>query len=57
MALIDLYDWPLVTTLVAVLLAVSLSLQGLPAGRSASPDTAVCEKPGFTILFFAVSLH
>jgi hypothetical protein len=56
MALIDLHDWPL-TALVALLLAVSLALQGLPTGRSTSPDTAVCEKPGLATLGFVLSLH
>ena len=56
MALIDLHDWPL-AALVAVLLALSLALHGVTAGRGASSDTAVCEKPGFATLGFVLSLH
>ena len=53
---LDLHDWSL-TALVAVLLAVSLSLQSLPMEHAASPDTAVCEKPGLATLGFILSFH
>jgi hypothetical protein len=56
MAFIDLHDWSL-TALVAVLFALSLVIQGLPAARNAHPDTAVCEKPGLVPLGFVLSLH
>jgi hypothetical protein len=56
MAFIDLHGWPL-TALFAVLLALSLSMQGLPAARHADPDTAVCEKAGLIPLGFVLSLH
>ena len=39
------------------LLAASLALQGLPTDRGMSPDTAVCEKPGFAAMSLVLSLH
>ena len=56
MAHFDLHDWSL-TALFAVLLAASLSLQGLPLQRGTSPDTAVCQKPGFPAMSLVLSLH
>jgi hypothetical protein len=56
MAFIELDDW-LLTAFVAVLLSISLALQGLPAERSAPSDSAVCERPGFPALGFVLSLH
>jgi hypothetical protein len=56
MAFIELDDW-LPTAFVAVLLAVSLTLQGVPAGRTTPSDSAVCEKPGFPALGFVLSFH
>jgi len=56
MALLDLHDWSL-TGLFAALLAASLALQGLPLPRATSPDTAVCQKPGFPAMSLVLSLH
>jgi hypothetical protein len=56
MAFIELDDW-LLTAFVAVLLVVSLTLQGVPTERAPPSDTAVCEKPGFATLNFVLSLH
>jgi hypothetical protein len=56
MALFDLHEWPLVA-LVAALLAASLALQGLPADRGTSSDTAVCEKPGLSAIGLVLALH
>jgi len=56
MTRLDPYDWPL-AALVAVLLALSLTPPALPAQRSASPETAVCEKPGLAALGFVLLLH
>ena len=56
MARFDLHEWPL-TVLAAALLAVSLWLQAVPVERTASPYTAVCEKPGSAAMVLALSLH
>jgi hypothetical protein len=56
MAFLDLYDWAL-TALVAALLAASLSLQDVPAERSALPDAGVCEKPGIAALGAFLPFH
>jgi hypothetical protein len=56
MAPSDLHAWSL-TVLVAALLAVSLSLQGLPAQRAIPSDSAVCEKPGLQTMALVLALH
>lgn len=56
MALFDLHDWSL-TAFLAVLVAASLALQGLPLPRDVSPDTAVCTKPSFSAINLMLSLH
>ena len=56
MASLDLHDWPL-TALFAVLLAVGLALQNLPAERHTPQDAAVCEKQNFAAFGFFLPFH
>jgi hypothetical protein len=56
MMFFDLHDWPL-ASLVAALLAASLSAQGLPTDRGRFENTAVCEKPGFLPVGVMLTLH
>ena len=52
----ELHEWPL-AALVAVLLAVSLSVQSLPPARASFDSTAVCEKPGPMPVSIMLTLH